>query len=201
MKGLYGLVLAGGKSTRMGRDKGSIHYHSVSQRVFASRLLSEFCDSVFVSCRQEQVPMLEPELQALVDAFENLGPIGGILTALHFKPDVAWLVVACDLPFLSHESLRALVEARDTSKAATAYQNPDNGLPEPLIAIYEPQSRTGLMAAVENGKKCPRNFLLNADCKFILPQTPDVIANINTPDEYQDAIQKLASRSTNSFKG
>lgn len=192
MKGLYGLVLAGGKSTRMGRDKGSIHYHGVSQRVFASRLLSEFCDAVFVSCRQEQVPTLEPELQPLVDAFENLGPTSGILTALHFKPDVAWLVVACDLPFLSHESLRALVEARDPSKVATAYQNPDNHLPEPLIAIYEPQSKVGLLHAVESGKNCPRKFLLNATCKLILPKTLEFIANVNTPDEYRAAISKLS---------
>jgi molybdopterin-guanine dinucleotide biosynthesis protein A len=191
MTGLYGLVLAGGKSTRMGRDKGSIHYHGVSQRVFASRLLSEFCEAVFVSCRQEQVPTLEDELQPLVDAFENLGPTGGILTALHFKPDVAWLVVACDLPFLSQRSLRMLIEARDTSKVATAYQNPDDHLPEPLIAIYEPRSKAGLLEAVQNGKNCPRKFLLNSDCKFILPETPEVIANINTPDEYRATLSKL----------
>ncbi len=193
MTELYGLVLAGGKSTRMGRDKGSIDYHGVSQRVFASRLLSEFCDAVFVSCRQEQVPTLESELQPLVDTFENLGPAGGILTALHFKPDVAWLVVACDLPFLSQRSLRMLIEARDTSKVATAYQNPDDHLPEPLIAIYEPRSKVGLLEAVQNEKKCPRKFLLNSDCKFILPETPEVIANINTPDEYRAAISKLTA--------
>lgn len=148
---------------------------------------------VFVSCRQEQVPTLEPELQPLVDTFENLGPTGGILTALHFKPDVAWLVVACDLPFLSQRSLRMLVEARDTGKVATAYQNPDDHLPEPLIAIYEPQSKAGLLLAVESGKNCPRKFLLNSDCKFILPETPEVIANINTPDEYRDALSKLTA--------
>ncbi|MFN3345350.1 MAG: NTP transferase domain-containing protein [Chloroherpetonaceae bacterium] len=193
MTGIYGLVLAGGKSTRMGRDKGSIDYHGVSQRVFASRLLSEFCDAVFVSCRQEQVPTLEPELQPLADAFENLGPAGGILTALHFKPDMAWLVVACDLPFLSRSSIQKLIEARDAQKVATAYQNPDDHLPEPLIAIYEPRSKVGLMSAVQNGRNCPRKFLLNSDCKLILPETPEVIANINTPDEYRAAISKLTA--------
>lgn len=193
MTGLYGLVLAGGKSTRMGRDKGSIQYHGVSQRVFASRLLSECCDAAFVSCRQDQVPTLEPELQPLVDTFENLGPTGGILTALHFKPDVAWLVVACDLPFLSLKSLRALIDARDRAKVATAYQNPDDHLPEPLIAIYEPRSREGLLEAVRNGQNCPRKFLLQSDCKFILPETPDIIANINTPDEHRVALSKLSA--------
>lgn len=192
MKGLYGLVLAGGKSTRMGRDKGSIHYHGVSQRVFASRLLSDFCDAVFVSCRQEQVATLEPELQPLVDTFANLGPTSGILTALHFKPDVAWLIVACDLPFLSHDALRTLVEARDASKVATAYQNPDNHLPEPLIAIYEPKSKHGLLDSVNNGQNCPRKFLLNSDCHLILPKSPDTIANINTPDEHRTALSKLS---------
>jgi len=195
MTDLYGLVLAGGKSTRMGRDKGSIHYHGVSQRVFAARLLSEWCQEVFVSCRKEQVPTLEPELRPLVDTFENLGPIGGILTALHFKPDAAWLVVACDLPFLSHDSLRALVEARNTSKVATAYQNPDNQMPEPLIAIYEPQSNLGLLDSVKNGQNCPRKFLLNSDCHLITPETPDVIANINTPEEHRAALSKLGNPS------
>ncbi len=135
--------------------------------------------------------MFEPELRPLVDTFENLGPIGGILTALHFKPDAAWLVVACDLPFLSRDALRALVEARDASKLATAYQNPDNQMPEPLIAIYEPQSKLGLLDSVKNGQNCPRKFLLNSDCHFILPETPDVIANINTPEEYRAALSKL----------
>jgi molybdopterin-guanine dinucleotide biosynthesis protein A len=193
MTDLYGLVLAGGKSTRMGRDKGSIHYHGVSQRVFAARLLSEWCQEVFVSCRNEQAPMLEPELRPLVDTFENLGPIGGILTALHFKPDAAWLVVACDLPFLSRDALRALVEARNTSKVATAYQNPDNQMPEPLIAIYEPQSNLGLLDSVKNGQNCPRKFLLNSDCNLIMPETPDVIANINTPEEHRSALSKLGN--------
>lgn len=195
MKELFGLVLAGGKSARMGRDKGSIQYHGVSQRVFASRLLSDFCDAVFVSCRQEQVPMIEPDLQPLVDAFENLGPTSGILTALRFKPDVAWLVVACDLPFLSHRSLRALVEARDKSKVATAYQNPDDRLPEPLIAIYEPRSQAGLLEAVKNGRNCPRKFLLQSDCKLILPESPDAIANVNTPEDYRLALSKLSAAS------
>ncbi|PIO47772.1 MAG: molybdenum cofactor guanylyltransferase [[Chlorobium] sp. 445] len=191
---LYGLVLAGGKSKRMGRDKGALTYHGVSQRVFAARLLSEFCQEVFVSCRAEQVQTLEPELQPLVDAFHDLGPTGGILTALHFKPDCAWLVVACDLPFLSSDALQALIAARDPSKMATAYQNPDNHLPEPLIAIYEPKSREGLLAAVRQGKNCPRKFLLSTDCKLLMPQKRETVANINTPQEYEQALAALANR-------
>lgn len=189
---LYGLVLAGGKSKRMGRDKGSLQYHGVSQRAFASRLLSEFCQDVFVSCRAEQAPTLEPELKPLVDAFHDLGPTGGILTALHFKPESAWLVVACDLPFLSRDTLQTLIAARDPSKVATAYQNPDDHLPEPLIAIYEPKSREGLLEAVRQGRNCPRKFLLSSDCKLILPDRRETLANINTPEEYEQAIVTLS---------
>ncbi|MCS7012040.1 MAG: NTP transferase domain-containing protein [Chloroherpetonaceae bacterium] len=191
MTALYGLVLAGGKSTRMGRDKGSLSYHGVSQRVFAAHLLSEFCRDVFISCRAEQVPLLEPELKPLVDTFCDVGPAGGILTALHFRPESAWLVVACDLPFLSSKALQMLVDARDPNKVATAYQNPDDRLPEPLIAIYEPKSREGLLAAVQQGKTCPRKFLLSADCKFILPEKREIVANINTPEEYEQAIAAI----------
>ncbi len=186
---VYGLVLAGGKSSRMGRDKGAIDYHGKSQREYCYELLSMVCDAVFISCRKEQSENIEPQLNKLLDRVENLGPTGGILTAFEYEPAAAWLVVACDLPYLNEQALRVLLDARDAEKVATAYKNPDdNDFPEPLIAIWEPKSRVLLEAAVAQGKNCPRKVLINADCKLIAPPTPDVIANINTPDEYQRVV-------------
>lgn len=192
MTGLYGLVLAGGKSSRMGRDKGSLNYHGVSQREYGYRLLSKFCEAVFVSCRRSQAEHIEPHLNTLFDKVENLGPAGGILTALEYKPDVAWLVVACDLPFLDEALIAHLVSQRDPEKVATAYQNPDDHLPEPLIAIWEPKSYSGLLEMVSKGQNCPRKFLLSHPCKLILPESKESLANINTPDEYEQARARLS---------
>ncbi len=77
---------------------------------------------------------------AIYDEHEDIGPIAGIAAAQAAHPAHAWLVVACDLPFLTDTSLAALVASRD-GRPVIAYRSAHDGLPEPLCAIYEPESR------------------------------------------------------------
>lgn len=102
---LNGLVLAGGKSQRMGNPKDKINWHGKEQRYFAADLLAPFCNEVFISCRKDQLENFDPNYNALTDTFLNMGPFGGILSALRSQRDKAWLVVACDLPLLDKKSL------------------------------------------------------------------------------------------------
>lgn len=122
---LYGLVLAGGRSARMGSDKAALDYHGRPQAAHACGLLAPFCARVFVSCRADQA--CDPALAGLPqlhDAQEGLGPLGGILTAFAAHPQAAWLVVACDLPHLDAATLAHLVARRDPSRLATAFAGP-----------------------------------------------------------------------------
>lgn len=192
---LYGLVLAGGRSTRMQTDKGSLEYHGVSQRVFCSRLLAGVCETVFVSCRTEQAATLEAELVPLFDSVEHLGPAAGILAALQHAPQAAWLVVACDMPYLSRESVAYLVQHRNAGAVATAYVNPDTQKPEPLFAIWESKSLPLLSEQLRTSNASPQQFLMTAPTHLITPPQPDVLTNVNTPDEHQQAIAKLHSKS------
>ena len=136
---LYGLVLAGGKSTRMKMDKSVLHYHGMTQIEFAIQLLQKYCDKVYVSNRKDQQEMQGHETaQQIHDQpeFSNMGPIGGILSAMTEYPDVPWLILACDLPFVTPEVLQTLIEKRDRSKIAMAYISSSDNLPEPLCAIW-----------------------------------------------------------------
>jgi len=186
---LFGLVLAGGASTRMQRDKAAIEYHGQSQLHWTFHLLSRVCAATFVSVRPDQRE--EPTragLPQILDRQPGIGPIAGIEAALHAHPKAAWLVVACDLPFLNEQTLRRLVASRDPSKIATAFKSSHDGLPEPLCAIWEPAAREPVLAFVAAGKQCPRKFLINADT--LLLDLPDARAldNVNTADEYRSTV-------------
>ncbi|CAG0909668.1 unnamed protein product, partial [Cyprideis torosa] len=149
---LYGLVLSGGKSTRMGTDKGLITYHNgIPQREYLYHLLEEVCDSTFMSVREEQVPELPSDLQYILDEDIFKGPFNGILSAHRKYPDVTWLVLACDLPLLNIAALKELIAARNAVCFATAFAQKENPLPEPLCAIWEPAALAAAIPYLEAG--------------------------------------------------
>jgi molybdopterin-guanine dinucleotide biosynthesis protein A/molybdopterin converting factor small subunit len=191
---IYALVLAGGRSTRMRRDKATLTYHGQTQLEWAVSLLQPHAERVFVSVRPDQVSdPIRARFDQVVDTQNDLGPIAGIMAAQAKHPGVAWLVVACDLPFLDHGTLATLIAARQPQRLATAYRSSHDVLPEPLCAIYEPASREPLIAYVASAKNCPRKFLIKSDVHLIDEPNPHALDNVNTPDEYGSAVAVLSS--------
>ncbi len=191
---LRGLVLAGGLSQRMQTDKGRLRYGSAGreQREVAASLLAEVCQDVFVSCRAEQAAELPAGLQPLPDTFLGLGPLGGILSAFRHDPNAAWLVLACDLPFLTADVLRQLVAGRQLSRLATAFQSPGSDFPEPLITIFEPRAYPELLRFLGLGYSCPRKMLINSDVEMLPTPGGKALRNINTPAEREAAQRELS---------
>ena len=181
---VYGLVLAGGNSRRMQHDKALIDYHGEPQLLWTYRLLASLLPRVFVSVRSSQHDEpVRSELPQIVDTREDAGPAAGILAAQTLHPDVAWLVVACDLPRLDEATLRHLLEARDPAREATAYVSSHDGLPEPLCALWEPASHARLLERVDAGRPCPRKALIQGDTQLLQPLAAFALDNINTPEE------------------
>jgi molybdopterin-guanine dinucleotide biosynthesis protein A len=190
---IYALVLAGGRSTRMQRDKATLAYHGRTQLEWAVSFLKPHVQRVFVSVRPDQVnDPIRARFDQIVDTQENLGPIAGIMAAQAKYPNVAWLVLACDLPFLDDGTLDTLIAARQPHRLATAYRSSHDVLPEPLCAIYEPASREPILAHVASGKNCPRKFLINSDVHLLDEPNPHALDNVNTPDEYGSAVATLS---------
>lgn len=184
---LCGLVLAGGASRRMGRDKAALALHGQPQLHWARELLLRHCAEVFVSIRADQQDdPVRRGLPAIVDHHDGAGPIAGIAAAQAAHPQRAWLVLACDLPFVDDDCIARLVEARD-GRPVVAYASSLDGLPEPLCAIYEPSSRAGVLAAIESGRNCPRKFILGTGVVLLQQADPAALENVNTPDELQRA--------------
>ncbi len=191
---VYGLILAGGASRRMREDKALLDYHGKPQLTWTYELVRSVCDPVFVSVRANQADEpVRARLPQIIDGAEGLGPVGGILSAQERHPGVAWLVVACDLPFLDKATLRRLLSSRDPGRDATAFISSHDGLPEPLCAIWEPRSRAALKDAIATGRNCPRKILINADTKLIAQPHPAALDNVNTPEERREAFEQCAA--------
>lgn len=188
---LYGLVLAGGKSTRMGSDKGLIDYHGKPQREYVADLLGQYCEEVFISCRADQMDDIPASYQGLSDKLIGLGPFGGITSAFQQNPNAAWLVVACDLPLLDENTLAQLIKGRNVSKIATAFNSPHNEFPEPLITIWEPRSYPILMQFLTQGYSCPRKVLINSDVELLDVDDKDRLMNVNNPTEKEQVDQMI----------
>lgn len=187
---LYGLVLAGGKSQRMGQDKGLIEYHGLPQREFLAEQLKGICDQVHYSVRPNQDADLNGPV--IEDSFTGLGPFGAILSAFREHPNAAWLVVACDLPLLDKAGLQHLAQKRNTSKLATAYHNPATGWPDPLVTIWEPRAYPVLLQFLTQGYSCPRKVLINSDIEVITAVDEQILLNANSPEERAEVEQILA---------
>lgn len=198
---LHGLILAGGHSTRMQRDKALLNYGGRAQAEETFNLVSDFTRETFLSCRQDQwQDTTFAHLPQIHDTVTKAGPMAGILSAFAQRPNAAWLVVACDLPFVDASTLQELIHQRDAEAPATAYRSTHGGLPEPLCAIYEPTSCDILQNFLSQGIRCPRKVLINSPTKLIHLQNPRALDNINHADEYEQARQVLQQTSNDRMK-
>jgi molybdenum cofactor guanylyltransferase len=191
---LYGLLLTGGRSTRMKRDKARLEYAGKPQLDRAMELIAPLVSRAFVSVRAEQRD--DPQRTAydtIADLRNDLGPLGGIQAAFHAHPSNAWLVLACDLPFLDAATVRHLIERRATSRLATAYRSAGNGLPEPLCAIYEPASRASLEEWIAQGLNCPRKWMIRGDVELLDLPNAHALDNVNTANEYLAASASIVA--------
>ena len=195
---LYGLILSGGKSSRMGRDKANIKYHGeLSQIEYTQKILAPFCENIFISLNPNRKILEEnsvKNLEIIYDTFLDIGPLSGILSAFKKHPDAAWLIIACDMPFLTEHSIAQLVENRNTTKIATAFKSPENEFPEPLITIWEPKAFPKLMQMLAYGYDCPRKTLINSDIQLIDNLKINELKNINTVEEFELSIIELSPK-------
>jgi molybdenum cofactor guanylyltransferase len=190
---LRGLILAGGRSSRMGRDKNLLDYHGMRQFEFLAGELRKAGLQVAVSCRSDQVELFRDSgMEVIEDRLNGMGPIAGILSAFMHSPDDAWLVAATDLPGWDEQAARQLIAARDISASATVFHD-QNNLPEPLCGIWEPQMYARILRLLYSGVTCPRKVLRLSSVHSITPAHPDFIRNINTPDEESDFRQSYGA--------
>jgi molybdopterin-guanine dinucleotide biosynthesis protein B len=176
---LYAGVLIGGQSCRMGRPKHLLPAGGKTWIENTVQTLSPRVQRVVLLGAGSLPPALH-SLTRLPDVVGKTGPLAGMLAAMRWQPDVAWLFVACDLPWLAAEAVDWLLAQRKPGVWAIL---PRSGLQqpaEPLFALYEPRSRLLLESVTAPA------HLRNFD-SVLCPQVPPALAaswkDVDTPAE------------------
>lgn len=182
---IVGVVLAGGASSRMGRDKTAIRIGGTTLLGRTVNLLRGLASEVAVSGRDPGE--LGVEAPWFEDAISGIGPMGGVIAALE-RFAAPCLCVSCDLPLLTADVFALLLwarEDRDSEQVMTTFHDPKTGYVESLVAIYEPEALPLLKAAAAGGlyklsaaippdKRQHAPYPMNAETVFM---------NINSPED------------------
>lgn len=179
-------VLSGGRSSRMGGEKGLQPFlgRPLIERPLAA-LRRVFGEVLIVSARPADYAGLGARV--VPDRLPGLGPLGGMHAALRACPGRAVVFAACDMPFLDDSVLLVLAAARARSRDAVVFPAV-NGVPEPLCAAFAP----GLAPRLEEYLKTEKDLAVMAFAKragyglLELADTPALrlsFTNLNTKEE------------------
>lgn len=181
---VWGCVLIGGRSSRMGTPKHLIELGGQSWVERTVAVLGQVVEQVVVAGGGELPPSLRT-LPRVADIAELGGPLAGILAVLRAYPAVSWLVVACDQPDMHPDALRWLLSSRAPGVLAVLPDIAGNGRVEPLLAYYDQAMRPVLEEMAASGHR--RMNRLQSVAGVISPCPPAHLhgswLNINTPGE------------------
>jgi molybdopterin-guanine dinucleotide biosynthesis protein A len=188
---IAGFILAGGESSRMGRDKALLELGGIPLLVRTARLVESAAGPASVISNVDAYRSLG--LRLIGDDWPGAGPLGGIATALRVSPATWSLVVACDLPYLHKAWLDYLVARAVASTADAVVPRNARGL-EPLSAIYHKRSEPAIRTLLEQGtrklteglKKLRLEIIKPAEWKGFDSDGP-LFKNMNSPEDYEEA--------------
>jgi molybdopterin-guanine dinucleotide biosynthesis protein A len=197
-KQIAGFILAGGESSRMGRDKALLEFDGVPLLVRTARLVESVAGPAAVIASPEAYRSLA--LRVIADDSPGAGPLGGIATALRVS-NAPWnLVVACDLPYLTKTWLEHLIERALASQADAVLPMNARGA-EPLCAVYHKRGERAICAALARGTRKVTDGLQDLRVESIEPAEWKafdsdglLFKNMNSPADYEEAVARLSGR-------
>lgn len=192
----YGLVVCGGQSSRMGTDKSLLNYHGKPQRYYLYEMLKPLCDKVFISCNKLQKPSIPDSYNTIVDdpAYESIGPMAALLTAMQTFPNVNFLVVGCDYPFIKATDLRKLLEVKLEAIFFACFANKQDKIFEPLIAHYHYDTFSFLIEKFQQKRYSIQAVLKEVPGNVIVLENQMLLSSIDTTEAYEKALNQLHSK-------
>jgi molybdopterin-guanine dinucleotide biosynthesis protein A len=195
---IAGFILAGGESSRMGRDKARLELAGVPLILRTARLVESVAGAPAIVGNPEAYRAFD--LRAIGDDWPGAGPLGGIATALRAAAAPWSLIVATDLPYLTREWLQYLI-ARGLRSSADAVLPMNVRGAEPLCAMYHRRAEPAIRRALERGTRKVTDGLLDVHVETIalaewkgFDSEGLLFKNMNSPEDYEEAKTKLGGR-------
>jgi molybdopterin-guanine dinucleotide biosynthesis protein A len=194
------IILCGGKSSRMGRDKASLPFGSELMLQRVVRLLSEVVDSssiVVVSAAGQVLPPLPPQIRIACDENPGRGPLEGLAAGLKAMPDDVDAVYAtsCDVPLMALAFVRAMFNHLGSHEIAVPVEGEFH---HPLAAVYRPRVLTAIHQLLHANRLRPRFLFDEVDTIEIdveslrqFDPTLSTLMNLNYQQDYEAALKQL----------
>ncbi|MCL4235521.1 MAG: molybdenum cofactor guanylyltransferase, partial [Deltaproteobacteria bacterium] len=177
-------ILIGGSSTRMGRPKHLLGWNgeTIVERVFAT---SERRGLSPVLLGAGDIPIPLRGAARLPDPFGLAGPLAGLVAAMRWDPDSAWIVAAADMPRIDAACVDWLIARRAPGRIGIVPMI--DGEPQPTFSLWEPLAQAHVFDGIRDGRSSIRRLADNS--RVYRPEVPTHLrsrfANVNTPDEWE----------------
>ena len=185
------IILGGGRSSRIGRDKGQLKLDGRSLFEIVSAELKTLFDRIIVVTNAPELFRDFRDFQIVTDEVPYQGPLGGILAGLSASPKEYNLVVAYDMPFLNPQLIELLFA--EAASADVVIPRSEEGI-EPLFAVYSKKCIPSIRRNLEDGKKRVISFFDDVQVKYIAKETVQEIDpgylsffNVNTVEDWERA--------------
>lgn len=192
MKGGSAIILAGGKSSRMGRDKALIEIFGEPLVARVARVISPLFESLIVVANGDLEAVL-PDAAIVKDIFPEKGPLGGIHAGLTASRSEENFVVACDMPFVSPAVIQTIRTLRGSSDVCLP--ETEKGL-EPLCAVYSKSCLPQIERALRSNRRRVTAFFSEVDVRIVKREELEgldgvdlAFLNVNTREDLEAALQ------------
>ena len=163
-KNITGIILAGGKSSRMGSDKGFVMYKNKAFIQHIIEAIQPLVDEIIIVSDNPDYDVFKQK--RVSDLIENAGPLAGVYTGLVESENENNLVVSCDVPLINSETLSLLIDGID--EETDIVQLESQGKTMPLIAMYKKQCATTFYTLLTKGERRLRVALNQLKVKTII---------------------------------
>lgn len=193
---MTGIILAGGESSRMGKDKALLPLGECAVLEHLGKLFDSIFEQtlIVVSDRSKYLSLDLPKSFFFEDLIKNQGPLGGLSTGFAYATCPSCFVVSCDMPLVHESFIRSMIrEWKDEPWDALCIENLE-GVLEPFPAIYKRENRSLTRILLDLGHFSMHRFLevISINRWPVPREFRELMINMNTPAEYHIVLEKKA---------
>lgn len=180
---ITGIILAGGKSSRMGTEKGLIIYKNKPFVEHIIEAMSPLVDNIIIISNNKTYESFG--FKCYEDLIKNTGPLAGIYTGLRYSKTNNNLIVSCDIPLVNTVVLQKLIDQKNDASEVIQIQSQGKNMP--LIALYKKSCEVIFMEELHQNQKKVQKALKKCNVKTVIidGSLEQVTANINTPEDLE----------------
>ena len=194
-KAVTGIILCGGKSRRMGKNKALLKLKEKYIISYVVDILSGFCNKLILSSNSSDLKFLK--IPVVEDEHKNIGPIAGIIAGLKASENQINIVFSCDTPFITSGFVEYMLSKADSVDVLLPVFD---GFLQPMTGIFDKKIIPLIENEISKGNFVPPRIFEKANLRKldINEQTPGyhrhLFFNINSPDDYRKAQKIVISR-------